>query len=177
VARVRLYLMPDSGNQVFRFIRPGGVSGAIPAIRLRSFVRLVSLIGSTGEDALRAGLPQCIVDTGSLLSIIPEYIWIHFRAGAVTPLPFHPAMSHLHRFVSVGKGNYPYQLAEVPIRLWDQNQRTMDMRIVAQLTQDGGSLRMPMTLGLRGGVIDGRIIRSEPDSTVAFGQAWWLEDP
>jgi len=168
--------MPDSGNQVFRFIRPGGIPGSIPAIRLRAFVRLASLIDSTGEDALCAALPECIIDTGSPLSIIPEYIWSHFRTGSVTPLPFHSAMPLNHRFVSVGNGNYPYELAELPVQLWDQNRRTMDVRVVAQFTQDNGVLRMPMTIGLRGGVIDGRIIRSEPDQAAAFGQAWWLED-
>ena len=36
---------------------------------------------------------------------------------------------------------------------------------------------MPMTIGLRGGAIDGRVIRSELDPGASFGQAWWLEDP
>jgi hypothetical protein len=172
-----LYLLPDLGNQVFHFLRPGGVPGSIPALRLRAYVRLVSLIGSTGEDSLRAGLPQCIIDTGAPLSIIPEYIWSHFRAGAATRLPFRPAMPLHHRFVSVGNGNYPYELGELPIRLWDQDQRTMDVRIIAKFTHDNGRLTLPMTLGLRGGAIDGRVLRSEPDPGASFGQAWWLEDP
>ena len=52
----------------------------------------------------------------------------------------------------------------------------MDVRVVAQLTRDNGALTIPMTLGLRGGVIDGRRLRADPDPIVPFGQSWWLED-
>ena len=82
-----------------------------------------------------------------------------------------------HRFVSVGNGNFPYELGELAVRLIDHNQRRMDLRIVAQFTRDGGALAIPMTLGLRGGAIDARVLRSEPDPAAPFGQVWWLEDP
>ena len=177
MARVRLYLIPDHRNQVFRFVRPGGARDSIPVLRLRVLVNLVPHVRPGGSSALRAGFPECIVDTGSPLSILPEYIWRHFYPGVVTPFPFDAAMPQAERFVSVGNGNYPYDLGELAIRLIDQNQRTLDLRIVAQLTRDNGALAIPMTLGLRGGAIDGRILWSEPDPTAPFAQAWWLEDP
>jgi hypothetical protein len=34
-----------------------------------------------------------------------------------------------------------------------------------------------MLLGLRGGALDSRILRAEPDATAPFGQAWMLEEP
>ena len=52
----------------------------------------------------------------------------------------------------------------------------MSLRIVAQLTRDGGALTIPMTLGLRGGVTDGHVLRAEPDPAAPFGHSWFLED-
>jgi hypothetical protein len=49
--------------------------------------------------------------------------------------------------------------------------------VVARLTHDGGTLTIPLSLGLRGGVIDGRILIGEPDLSAPFGQVWWLQDP
>ncbi len=175
MARVRLYLVADP--PVFRFIRPGGVPDSIPALRLRAQVNLVPYIRSRGPAALQAALPECIVDTGCYLAVIPEYIWSHFHPNAVTPLPFDPAMPAYHRFVSLGGGNYPYELGELTVRLWDQSRRTMDLRVVAQFTRDNGTLTLPMVLGLRGGALDGRILRGVPDPAAPFGQDWSLEDP
>lgn len=177
MARVRLYLMPDDQNRVFYFVRSGRVRDSIPVLRLRALVNLVPHVRPGGPNAAGAAHPECIIDTGSPLSIVPEYIWSHFYPGVVTRLPFDPVMPQVHRFVSVGNGNYPYELGELTIRLTDHRQRTLDVRIVAQLTRDGGALTIPMTLGLRGGAIDGRILRSEPDPAAPFGQSWWLEDP
>jgi hypothetical protein len=120
---------------------------------------------------------RSVSSTPAPLAVIPERIWSHFYPGAVTPLPFDPTMPQMHRSVSLGGGNYPYELGELAIRLWDQNQRTMDLRIVAQLTRDNGALTTPMVLGLRGGAIDDRILRSAPDPAAPFGQDWFLEDP
>ena len=139
-------------------------------------MNLVPHVRPGGGDALRAGFPLCILDTGAPLSLIPEYIWSHFYPGAVTPLPFDPAMPLRHRSVAVGGGRYLYELGEIAIKLTDDRQRTMDLRIVAQFTRDGGALTIPMVLGLSGGAIDGRVLRSEPDSAAPFGQAWSLED-
>lgn len=177
MARVQLYLRYAPASPDFLFSRPSGMSDSIPALRLRVYVNLLSQVRPGGEFAAEAVSPDCIIDTGSHLSILPEYVWGQLKPGVVTPLPFDPRMPQQRRFVTVGGGRYPYDLGELTLPLRDLNNLTMDIRIVAQLTRDSGTLTMPMTLGLRGGAIDGRIIRSEPDSTASFGQAWWLEDP
>ncbi len=177
MARVRLYLIPAANNAVFRFLRPGGVPDSIPALRLRAFVHLTSLVRTGGREAADAAYPECVVDTGAHLSLIPEYVWSHFRPGVVTPLPFDPAMPHHQRFVSVGGGNYPYELGELTVRLWDQDRRTLDARVVAQLVRNGTTQTVPMILGLRGGALDGRVLHAEPDPAAPFGQAWHLNDP
>jgi hypothetical protein len=177
VARVRLYLMPDTGNATFRYVRPGGVSELIPALRLRALVNLTSHVQPGGPNALRAALPECVIDTGSPLSVISQYIWSHFIPGIITRLPFDPAMPQIHRSTLLGGGKYPYELGELTLQLRDRHHHTMDVRIIAQLTLDNGALTIPMILGLRGGVIDGRILRAEPDQGAPFGQAWILEDP
>ena len=177
MARVRLYLMAADGYPVFRFVRPGGALDSIPALRLRALLDLRPHVRPGGPAAANAAYPECILDTGSPLAIIPESIWSHFHPGVVTPLPFDSATPARQRFVTVGGGRHPYDLGELGIRLTDHDHRTMDFRIVAQLTRDGGALAIPMTLGLRGGVIDGRILRAEPDPAAPVGQAWWLEDP
>ncbi|AMV24354.1 hypothetical protein VT84_08155 [Gemmata sp. SH-PL17] len=177
MARVRLYLMPAANNTVFRFVRPGGQRDSIPALRLRALVSLIAHVRPGGPASARAGLPECIVDTGSHLTVIPEYIWRHFYPGAVTPLPFDSAMSHVQRSVSLGGGTFPYELGELAVQLTDYSHRTMDLRVVAQLTHDNGVLTIPMVLGLSGGVTDGRVLRAEPDPSAPFGQAWSLEDP
>ena len=177
MARVQLFLRYAPGSPDFRFTRPGGRSHSIPALRLQTFVDLMAQVRPGNGAPLPASAPDCIIDTGSHLSIVPEYVWGQFKAGVVTPLPFDPGMPRQRRFLTVGGGRFPYDLGELTVPLRDLDGRTMDLRIVAQLTQDGGALTIPMTLGLRGGAIDGRILRSEPDSAAAFGQAWWLEDP
>jgi hypothetical protein len=48
--------------------------------------------------------------------------------------------------------------------------------IVAKLLQDGGRLAVPLTLGLRGGFLDGRKVRAEPERSAAFGQEWFVAD-
>ncbi len=157
--------------------RPDGSRHLIPALRLWVYVDLMTQVQPGSDPALGAASPDCIIDTGSHLSIIPEYVWGQFKPGVVTPLPFDPAMPQPRRFVTVSGGRFPYVLGELTLPLRDLDRRTLDVRIVAQLTQDNGTLTMPMTLGLRGGAIDGRILRSEPDPAASFGQAWWLEDP
>lgn len=74
-------------------------------------------------------------------------------------------------------GTFPYQLAEVPTRLQDRAGGIMDVTVIAQLTRDVGRLTIPMVLGLCSGVLDGRILRGEPDTTATYGQAWVLEEP
>ena len=177
MARIRLYLKYAPGNPDFRFVRTDGKHGSIPALRLQTYVDLMTLIQPGAGASLTASAPDCVIDTGSHLSIIPQYVWGQFKPGVVTPLPFDPAMPLQRRSVTVGGGRFPYDLGELIIQLRDLDRRTLDVRIVAQLTRDGGALTIPMTLGLRGGAIDGRRLRAEPDPAASFGQSWWLEDP
>lgn len=176
MARIRLYLRPLSGSSAFQFVRPGGTPDAIPALRLFTYVDLRTAVRLGRSLAAKAAHPDCVIDTGAHLSVIPEYVWSFFRPGIVTPLPFDPAMPQRHRSFFIGGGRYPYDLGELTLQLRDLDRRTMDVRI-AQLTRDGGTLTIPMILGLRGGAIDGRIFRSAPDPAAAFGQDWFLEDP
>jgi hypothetical protein len=127
--------------------------------------------------AAQAAHPDCIVDTGSHLTVIPEYVWSYFKPGVVTPLPVDPSMPQRHRATSFGGGRYPYELGELTVRLRDLDRNVVDLRIVAQLTRDGGALTAPVVLGLRGGAIDGRVLHAEPDSAAPLGQAWSLADP
>jgi hypothetical protein len=53
----------------------------------------------------------------------------------------------------------------------------MDVRVVAQLVRDGGRLNVPLTPGLRGGVLDSRALRAGPAPAAPYGRAWGLEDP
>ncbi|MCI0703114.1 MAG: hypothetical protein L0241_18710 [Planctomycetia bacterium] len=176
MARVRLYLQPVTNNTIFRFIRPGGIREAIPALRLRAYAYLTPHV-RPGDQAAKAAFPECIIDTGSHLTTIPEYIWGQFKPGAVTPLPFDPAMPQSQRVVALAGGTWDYDLGELTITLRDQAGRAMNLLVVAQLIRDSGRLNLPLVLGLRGGVLDGRILRAEPDATVPYGQVWLLEDP
>jgi hypothetical protein len=176
VARVRLYLRPAKGSPVFRFTRPGGVRDAIPALWVFAYVDLIEHV-RPGRDACTAAFPDCIIDIGSHLSVIPERIWGQFQPGVVTPLPFDQAMPPNQRVFSFGGGTWPYELGELTIHIRDLVGGSMTVKLVAQLSRDGGRLMVPMVLGLRGGVIDGRILRSEPDPAAHFGEAWFLEDP
>jgi hypothetical protein len=161
---------------VFRFIRPGGIRDSIPALWLRVYVNLLAHV-RPGTNALEVAFPNCVIDTGSHLSVLPEYIWSQFKPGVVRPLPFDPAMPQSLRSVSLGGGTYPYELGELRLRLLDRTGGTMDVTVVAQLIRDGGKFTAPMILGLRGGALDGRILRSQPDTAALHGQAWLLEDP
>ena len=176
MARIQVYLRPTTGNPVFRFIRPGGHRDSIPALRLQVFVDLLAHI-QPGQQDTSGAFPFCALDSGSHLSVVPERIWGQFRPGVVTPLPFDPAMPLAQRVFSFGGGTWPYELGELTVRLRDLTGSVMDVTLVAQLTNDSGRLTVPLVLGLRGGVLDGRILRSELDSTVPFGQTWFLEDP
>ena len=177
MARIQLYLKPAKGSPRFQFLRAGGIRDSIPALRLFAYVNLMASVQPGSREAGEAAFPDCVIDTGSSLSVMPEYIWSHFKPGVVAPLPFDPAMPLFQRSVLFSGGRYPYELGDLTIRLTDLTSRTMDLRVVAQLTRDGGRLTAPMVLGLRGGVIDGRILRAEPDAAAPFGQGWLLEDP
>lgn len=175
VKRLLLYLTQSSGSPVFRYLQPDGSPDAIPALRLTAYVNLIALVPLVPES-VEAVFPECVVDTGSHLTTIPEWIHSHFKPGAVTPLPFDPAMPAAHRTLTIAGGVYPYELALVPLRLQDREGETMDLDVVALLTRDGGALRIPMTIGLSGGVLDGHKLTAAPDLAAAFGQVWTLEE-
>lgn len=176
MARVRFTLEHSNPRHVFRFRRPNGRREALPALRLCVIVDMTPHV-IPGLNACKAAFPDCVVDTGSHLSVIPEVVWGQFKPGVVTPLPFDPAMPASLRLVAIGGSAFTYDLGELPLRLRDLAGGIMDVRIVAQLTRDAGGLNAPMILGLRGGVIDGRVLKAEPDPSAPFGQAWVLEDP
>lgn len=176
MARVQLYLRPAKGDPVFLFRRPGDRPDSIPALRLLAYADLSASV-RPGPNAADAAYPECVLDTAALLTTLPEYIWGQFLPGVVTPLPFDPAMPLHHRRISMGGGNWPYDLGELPIRLRDLAGGTMDVAVITQLTRDGGRLTIPMVLGLCGGVLDNRVLRAEPDPAAPHGQAWTLEDP
>lgn len=176
MARVSLYLMNSRTGPAFLFIRPNGIRGTLDALRLRAFVDLSALV-DRGKNASKAAFPECILDTGSHLSILPERIWASLRPNAITRLVFDSAMPLIDRMVSVAGGTYSYELGELRCRLIDRERRSMNVTIIAKLIQDGGRLTTPMVLGLRGGVLDGRILRSQPAPASPFGEAWTLEDP
>ncbi|MBA4066865.1 MAG: hypothetical protein C0501_24790 [Isosphaera sp.] len=176
MARVQLYLQPAKGFPTFDFLRPGGRPDSIPALRLQVFVDLSVRI-RPGQPDTKAAYPECVLDTAAHLTTLPEYIWGQFLPGVVTPLPFDPAMPRSRRRVAMVGGSWHYDLGELTITLRDQAGGAMDVTVVAQLTRDGGRLTIPMVLGLRGGVLDGRVLRAEPDPAAPHGQRWTLEDP
>jgi hypothetical protein len=163
-------------SHVFRFRRPNGRTDTIPALRLSVIVDMSPHV-IPGLNAGKAAFPECVIDTGSHLSVLPESVWGQFKPGVVTPLPFDPAMPASLRLVAIGGGAFTYDLGEVRLRLRDLFGGVMDVTVVAQLTRDAGALKAPMILGLRGGVIDGRVLRAEPDPTAPFGQGWHLDGP
>lgn len=176
MARVQLYLKHAHPAHVYRFLRPGGGLGTIPGLRLVVYVRLVGLVHS-GRLGERIVFPDCVIDTGAYLSIVPQVIWQQFLPGVVTPLPFHPSTPAHLRTLTIGGGTFPFDLGEMTIPLHDPSGGQMNLVVVAKFTRDGGRLPIPLTLGLGGGVIDGRVLRAYPDPAAPFGQAWALEDP
>ncbi|MDB5305899.1 MAG: hypothetical protein JWO38_101 [Gemmataceae bacterium] len=175
MARVQLHLKPTDPPHEYRVRRPGGPMAAIPGLRLGVYVRLVGQV-NPGRDAARVAFPDCVFDTGSFLSIVPFRIRRHLRPGVVTFLPFDQSIPPPLRVVTIAGGTFPYDLGEITLSLHDPFGGQLDATVVAKFTRDGGALTVPLTLGLRGGAIDGRILRAEADPTAPFGQAWVLED-
>lgn len=113
---VRLYLDHSDTGHVFRFRWPNGTPAQLLGLRLKVYVNLRHLV-RPGRLALNASFPFTILDTGAYLTIIPERVWSQFRPRAVAALPFDAAMPQNLRVISLPGGIFPYQLAEVPIRL------------------------------------------------------------
>ncbi|MCI0702586.1 MAG: hypothetical protein L0241_15995, partial [Planctomycetia bacterium] len=122
-------------------------------------------------------ITECIVDTGSPYSIISDALWKHFKPGVVTPLPFDPRTPQRHRVIAVAGGRYPFTLGQLTLQLEDSDHTILPITIIAQLIQDNGRLPMALTLGLRGGFLEGRKLLAEPDATLPFGQIWTITQP
>jgi hypothetical protein len=177
VARVRLYLGDADPPHTYQFFRPDGSVGAIEGLRLKAFVRFLGRVDVSTRDGREAAFPECIVDTGAFLTVIPQSIWWYFLPSVVTPLPFHPSMPQRHRSLVIAGGTYPFDLGELVIPLRDQEGGALDVTVVAKLTRDNGALNIPLTLGLRGGVLEANRLRADPDPTAPHGQHWALEIP
>ena len=80
------------------------------------------------------------------------------------------------RRLTIGGGIFPYDLGEIAIRLRDRWGGSRDVSVVAQFVRDGGTLQLPLLLGLRGGLLEGRTLKAEPDSNSPYGQSWILEE-
>lgn len=174
--RLRLYLDYTEPSVAFRFIRPDGSRYHIPGLRLITFVNFFHQLLPVRQSA-KLGIEKCIIDTGSYLSVIPQAIWQFFRPGVVTPLAFDPSTSALQRRLTVGGDTFSFELGEITLRLEDPRQRYLTVTAAVQLLQDGGSFPLPMTIGLRGGVIDGRTLTAKPDPAAPFGRGWHLDEP
>jgi hypothetical protein len=176
VPRLRLYLDQAGGHLAHRFLRPDGSSDVIPCLRLITYANLLRQVLRTPKAASIA-VSRCVIDTGAYIGVVPEAVWCCLRPGVVTPLPFEPATPPQLRTITIAGGSYPFDLGEITLRLEDRAGGKLDVRLVAKFTRDGGALAIPLTLGLRGGVLDGRTLRAAPDPAAPFGQAWVLEDP
>lgn len=178
MARVRLYLdyLASTGPVVYRFTRPDGSPAAVDGPRLYTFLDLGRLIPDP-NDRRRLGLQKAVIDTGSHLSIFREDLWRKFGPGQVTWLPFDPVTPPGMRLLTIAGGTFPYDLGELSAVLRDKDGNALPLTFVAKFVRDGGRLAIPATVGLRGGVLDGRRVNGEPDPADPFGQAWRLEDP
>ncbi len=178
MARVRLYLRPPRvGAHTYQFLRPGGSTSSIEGLRLQAYARFLGKVDVRTQDGREAAFPECVVDTGAFLTVIPEKIWRYFLPGVVTPLLFHPSFPAHLRVLTIAGGTFPYELGELVIPLRDQSGGAINVTVVAKLTRDGGSLNLPLSLGLRGGFLEGRHFHADPDATASHGQTWTLQDP
>lgn len=144
VSRVRLYLSPPYQQpHTYMFFRPDGTVGAIEGLRVKALVRFLGRVDTRTQDGREAAFPECVVDTGSFLTIVPERIWSYFLPRVVTRLPFHPSMPPRHRSVTIAGSTFPYELGELVIPLRDPVGGALDVTVVAKLTQDGGRLNIP----------------------------------
>lgn len=173
---LKLYLKPSDPPPVVWFRRPDGSLDSLTGLRLIAAANLMPVL-VRGLGSGKYAITDCIVDTGAYFSIIAERLWRRFVPGFVTPLPFDARTPPLLRHVTIGGGTFPYELGELTIRLEDRDRNHLSVTFIAKLAHDRGRLSVPFTLGLRGGVLDGRTLRATPDPAAAHGQAWELADP
>ena len=172
---MKLYLEPADPPHVYTFLRPDSSVETLPGLRLIAFADLRKHI--TDRAHLPHAIQKCLVDTGSFLSIVPHNVARHLDLRTVTRLPFHPSVPAGLRTLIIAGVSVPYELGELSVRLRDKDGHVLDLQLIAKFTQDGGRLPIPLTLGLRGGLLEGRKLLAEPDPAVPFGQAWNLHDP
>jgi hypothetical protein len=173
---LKLYLRALDPPQTVWFRRPGGVLDSLPSLRLIAYANFLRVL-RPGRPSGPFAITECIVDTGAHFSIVAERLWRRFLPGVVTPLPFDALTPPHLRTTSIAGGTYPYELGELTIQFEDQNRSALSVTVVAKLTRDGGKLPLPITLGLRGGLLEGRNLTAASDPAVPFGQAWELADP
>lgn len=173
---LKLYLTQPDTSPVVWFRRADGSLDSLPGLRVVAAANLMRVL-VPGPTAGRYAITDCVLDTGAYFSIISERLWRRFIPGFVTPLPFDVRTPPLLRTVTIGGGSFPYELGELTIRLEDRDRNHLSITFIAKLAHDGGRLTTPLTLGLCGGVLDGRLLRAEPDPVAPFGQGWALADP
>lgn len=171
-----LYLKPLDPPQTVWFRRPDGTPDSLPALRLVASTNLMHAL-LPGAASGRFAVVDCVVDTGAHFSLVAERLWRRFIPGFVTPLPFDARTLLALRVVTIGGGTFPYTLGELTLRLENQGGNVLPATVVAKLTQDGGRLSIPLTLGLRGGFLEGRTLHTEADTAAAFGQKWDVVSP
>ncbi len=159
-----------------RFVRPDGSVGEVADLRLIAYARFA---GQLGDDpaAKQYLVTEAIVDTGAFSAVVGEDLWRHFRPGVVDLLPFARGTPAHHRTLTVAGGTFPFDLGEMTLDLRDRAGGQLAVRTVAKFTRDGGRLAIPLILGLRGGLFDGRRLVAEPDPAAPFGQGWAVEGP
>lgn len=173
---LKLYLTQPDTSPVVWFRRPNGSLDSIPGLRLVAFANLMRVL-VRGRNSGQYAITDCVLDTGAYFSIISDKLWRRFVPGFITPLPFDTRTPPPLRTVTIGGGTFPYDLGELTIRLEDRDRNHLSVTLIAKLAHDGGRLSVPFTLGLRGGVLDGRVLHAEPDPAAPHGQAWVLTDP
>lgn len=173
---LKLYLHhPDPADAVW-FRRPDGSLDSLPTLRLTASANFMRVL-TPGVGVGRYAITTAVIDTGAYFSVVVEDLWRRFVPGFVTPLPFDPLTPPRLRTTTIAGGTFPYTLGEFTLQLEDQDGTVLPVTVVAKLTQDGGRLPVPLTLGLRGGFLDGRRLLAEPDAAAPFGQAWSVRDP
>jgi hypothetical protein len=172
---VKLYLEPADPPHTYTFIRPDSSVESLPGLRLITFADLRRHI--TDRAHLPHAIQKCLVDTGSFLSIIPHRVARHLDIRTVTQLPFHASVPTGARTLIIAGVSVPYELGELSVRLRDKDGHGLDLQLVAKFTRDGGRLPIPVTLGLRGGFLEGRNLLAAPDAAVPFGQTWEISQP
>ena len=172
---MELYLEPADPPHTYTFVRPNSSVDALPGLRLAAFADLRQHITNTIHRP--HAIQKCVVDTGAFLSIIPSRVAQYLDTATITWLPFHSSFPVGLQVLVIAGGSVPYELGELSARLRDKRGNVIDIRFVAKFTRDGGTLNIPLTLGLRGGFPEGRTLSATPDATEPFGAIWTLANP